>query len=70
MKRFAFLQLFPTPHPDMYNTSGNKVMDEHSCSSFQEAVIEFRRRFPHLNLNDNGYSKVGNSSFCIAEYFC
>lgn len=64
MKRFIFLQLFPVGP-----ASGNKVMDEYFCASLQEAVIEFSNRFPHLELNKDGYAKIGSLSFCVAEFF-
>lgn len=66
MKKFALLKLFPTGN----FASGNQVINELDYSICKEEAVQyFRENHPELNLNDNGYAKHGDVSYCIAEYY-
>jgi len=65
MKRFAFLKLFPAGWG-----SGNKVLAECQTNTIKEAQEHFQPMFPHIVLNCNGYAKVMETTYCIAEYVC
>ncbi len=58
-KRFAFLELFE---------NSNRVIAEGEYENKMVAVAAFQQKFPHLILNDDGYYKIGNLSYCVAEY--
>jgi hypothetical protein len=60
MTRYAFLRL-------QYNA--NKVIADCETSTLEEAVEKFRKMCGDtLMLDDSGYGKIGDVSFCIAEY--
>jgi len=63
MKRFALLKLFPWGF-----LSGNQVINEITVNTETEAIQQFQVIHPELKLNEKGYSKDGNVSYCIAEY--
>ena len=51
-------------------TSGNQVIDEGQAVDQREAARLFRRVYPRLKLDDNGYAKQDeDTSFCIAEAY-
>lgn len=65
MKKFAFLVLFPTGN----FASGNQVLADHECITQTEARAHFQNEYPLLPLDSNGYAKVGEKTYCIAEYY-
>lgn len=61
MKRYAFARL---------EYGANKVIAECGPCTFEHALENFRATCgSNLMLNDRGYAKVNNVSFCIAEYY-
>jgi hypothetical protein len=64
--KFALLKLFPAGNFQ----SGNLVLSEirFDCpNARKEAIAEFQRSFPLLKLNDDGYAKDGEITYCVAE---
>ncbi len=67
MKRYALLKLQPAGF-----ASHNLVIAEHTAGSEALAIKHFQTIFTTKDgqtLDDNGYLKVGEVTFCIAEYF-
>ena len=60
MKKFYFLYL---------ENNSNKVLLECSRHTKTEARYYFQNYYPHLKLDNDGYAKAGNVSYCIAEAF-
>lgn len=63
MKRYALLLL---------QNGGNQVCDEVGPCEKSTAIANFKERFPHLNLDNDGYAKIGlanggHITYCIAE---
>ena len=74
MKTFALLELFPSAtKPDSngfsMRASGNRTLSEVTVKTKDEAIRFFGENFPHLNLNENGYSQKNELSYCVAEEF-
>jgi hypothetical protein len=65
MKRYALLYLYPCGWG-----SGNKVIAEYACFHSDEAVKHFQTCYPSLELDSNGYAKVGEMTYCIAQFHC
>ena len=64
-KRFALLRLFPCGD----FRSGNTVIAETDrYMTKKEALDLFQSAFFDLNLNSNGYAKIGDIRYCIAEF--
>jgi hypothetical protein len=59
MKRYAFLRL---------EYGANKVIADCGPCDFATALEKFRKMCINLTLDDSGYAKLGDTSFCIAEY--
>jgi len=57
-------------YPIDYRAGGNKVLLEKTCKTQKEAVDYFGAWYPSLRLNNEGYCKVGEVSYCVAEFFC
>ena len=66
MKKYSLLELFPA---GQWNQSGNKVWAEHTCPTIAEAIAHFKTLYPEVNLDNDGYAKEGDQSFCVAEHF-
>ena len=60
MKRFAFLFLL---------NNSNMVMNEYYGITKADAVEHFQSKHPELTLDEDGYCKVGQVTWCVAEYF-
>ena len=65
MKKFSLLKLFPTGN----FASGNLVMNEVSWETKKKAIEFLQRLYPELNLDDNGYAKHGEITYCVAEHY-
>jgi len=65
MKKFLLLKLYPIGNWQ----SGNKVLEEHTCLYIKDAINYFRTIFPELELDDFGYARNGDESFCVSEEF-
>ena len=64
-KRYALLRLFPCGD----FRSGNTVIAETNQYMTKEQAIDlFQSAFANLTLNSNGYAKIGEISYCIAEF--
>lgn len=60
MKRYAFLRL---------QYGANQVIAECGPCDFKTALTKFREMVkPSLVLDDDGYAKLGDVSFCIAQF--
>ena len=59
MKKFALLKL-------KYNA--NQVVADHECIVIAEA-IQYFKQLSQLPLDEHGYYKNGETTFCVAEYF-
>ena len=63
MKTFSLLQVYPCGWQ-----SGNRpIGNDFECIVKPEAVLHFQQKYPQLNLNSDGYSKLGDISYCLAE---
>lgn len=60
MKRFAFLRL---------EHGGNKVIFDCNAPDLATAVKIIKEHVTNVTLDDDGYGKLGNVSFCVAEYW-
>jgi len=60
MKKYALLRL---------KFNANFVIAEKFGHSKKDAIKFFQENFPLLKLDDDCYSKIGDESWCIAEYF-
>ena len=63
MNRFAFLKLFPCGRG-----SGNVIVNECRAASKPEAIKIFQQSSP-VSLDQEGYGKQGEFSYCVAEFF-
>jgi hypothetical protein len=64
--KFALLKLYPAGNFQ----SGNLVLTEiriDCLNARKEAIAEFQRLYPDLNLDHTGYAKHEEISYCIAE---
>lgn len=64
LKHYYLLKLFPCGN----FSSGNQVLAEYDAESKYHA-IEYFRKNNSLALNDQGYVKYGEISYCIAERY-
>lgn len=60
MKRFALLWL-------EYNA--NKVIFDTKAKDASTAIAQFNKSLTGMKLDEHGYFKMGEVTFCIAEYF-
>ena len=42
---------------------------EHKAKLKAEAVTYFGQCYPHIALDEDGYAKVGNETWCVAEQY-
>ena len=66
--KFAFLKLFPAYTSDGFKRSGNLTLRECEAPTKDEAVNTFRQTSP-VALDNDGYGKQGDFSYCVAERF-
>jgi len=60
MKRYALLSL-------LHNA--NKVIGECYAATKKEAVEKFQKTHPYCLLDDDGYAKNMDLTYCVAEYW-
>ena len=60
MKRFALLRL---------ENNANKVIFDTQAATMKNAIEQFNKSLTSIQLDANGYGKLGDVTFCIAEYF-
>jgi hypothetical protein len=60
MKRFAFLKL---------EHGGNKVVFDTNAPDLFAAVETFKQHVVNVDLDEYGYGKRGDVSYCVAEYW-
>ena len=63
MKHFYLLKLFPAGN----FASGNQCINEVTKLNIDYAIKTFQLCHPELNLNNDGYAKHGDISYCVAE---
>lgn len=63
MKKYALLLLFPCGH-----YSGNKILSEYT-GTWKDALEFFQKTFPTIPLNENGFHKIKEITYCIAEFY-
>ena len=59
MKRFAFLRL---------ERGANKVIFDANATDSKHAIEQFNKSLAGIQLDMDGYAKLGDVTFCIAEY--
>jgi hypothetical protein len=59
MKRYAFLRL---------EHGANKVIFDVNAVDDKDAIEQFNECIVGSQLNEEGYAKLGDVTFCIAEY--
>jgi hypothetical protein len=67
MKKFYLLKLFPCVNLGGFSCSGNKVINEFNALTKLDAVEAFQYLRPDLKLDNEGYAKHGEISYCVAE---
>jgi hypothetical protein len=65
---YALVKSHTTFHADYPSgVSSNEVVEKSICKSEKDAVLYFQEKYPNLNLNKNGYSKIGETTYCVAS---
>jgi hypothetical protein len=60
MKRYALLSLLH---------GANHVIGECNAVNNHHAIRTFQKTHPHCHLNDEGYAKNMDITYCIAEFY-
>lgn len=60
MKRYALLRL---------ENNANKVIFDCNAPDLASAVETFKAHVTNVTLDEYGYGKLGNVSYCMAEYW-
>lgn len=64
VRRWSLLELFPTG----WKGSGNRCLAEVETTTLEDAIRQLQPSSPHP-LDDIGYAKAGNLSYCVAEHY-
>ena len=60
MKRYAFLRL---------ENNANKVIFETVAANVKDAAQQFNRSLKNIQLDEYGYGKLGEVTYCVAEFY-
>ncbi len=67
MKKFYLLKLFPSVNLTGFQGSENQVIGEVVTENKTDAVEYFQQLRPDLELDNDGYAKHDNISYCVVE---